>query len=102
MSTSALLAGAVLAVATYVIRYAGVRASGSVRVGPELEEVLDRGIIVMLAAVATTSALFDGHEPADPARAVGVALGGTAALLRLPLIVVVLVAGGATAVLRLV
>lgn len=102
MTVETLIAAALLALATYAIRYAGVRAAGSIAVEPEVEALLDRSILVMLAAVATTSALFDGQQPADPARVIGVLLGGAAALLRLPLIVVVLVAGGATALLRLV
>lgn len=101
MTAETLVAAALLALATYAIRYAGVRASGSIAVGPDVEALLDRSILVMLAAVATTSALFDGQEPADPSRAVGVVMGGAAALLRLPLIVVVLVAGGTAAILRL-
>lgn len=101
MSTTTLVAAGLLALMTYVIRYAGLRAAGSVPDSELLEQQVDRGIVVMLAAVAATSTLFDGQQLADPTRAAGVALGGTAALLRLPLLVVVLVAGGGAALLRL-
>lgn len=102
MSTPILAAAAVLAIATYAIRYAGLRASEVLQGTEGLARQMDRGVIILLAAVSATSALFDGHDLADPARVAGVVLGGTAALLRLPLVVVVLVAGGSAALIRLI
>lgn len=102
MSTPILVAAVLLAIATYALRYAGLCASDALQGSDGLARQMDRGVVILLAAVSATSALFDGHELADPSRAAGVVLGGTAALLRLPLVVVVLVAGGSAALLRMI
>lgn len=96
-----LVACAVLAAATYAIRAAGVSVPRS-SLPEHAEPALDRAVVVLLAAVAVTAALYDGHQPADWTRIAGVATGVGAALLRLPLVIVILLAWAATAVLRLV
>lgn len=62
---------------------------------------LGHSVAVLLAAVAASSAFYDGQHLADWTRPAGVLLGCTAAFLRAPLTVVVLVAGAGTAMLRM-
>ncbi|WP_373278181.1 AzlD domain-containing protein [Gordonia effusa] len=69
-------------------------------VTPRVEAVLERATIVLLIAVALTSTLFIGSDVAGPARPIGVAVGILAAVLRAPLIVVIVAAAGTTAALR--
>jgi uncharacterized membrane protein len=90
-----------LAVGTYVIRLVGTASKGT-EIPERLDQGLEQAIAVLLAAVAATSALYDGQDLADWTRTAGVVTGGTAAIFRLPLILVVLIASLTTAFLRLV
>ena len=56
---------------------------------------------VLLVALAVTSAVADGREPADLARPIGVLVAGVLAWRRAPFVVVVLAAAGTAAGLRL-
>lgn len=96
-----LTACAILAVGTYAVRLAGVASKGT-EISAELDQGLEQAVAVLLAAVAATSTLFDGQSLADWTRIVGVLAGTAAAIVRLPLILVVLIASLTTALLRLV
>ncbi|GAB16578.1 hypothetical protein GOEFS_006_00310 [Gordonia effusa NBRC 100432] len=91
---------ALLAGGTYLIRVAGPQLRARLDVTPRVEAVLERATIVLLIAVALTSTLFIGSDVAGPARPIGVAVGILAAVLRAPLIVVIVAAAGTTAALR--
>ncbi|HAQ60271.1 MAG TPA: branched-chain amino acid transporter [Microbacterium sp.] len=95
-----LTACVVLAVGTYVVRLAGTT-SGGTDIPEKLDQGLEQAVAILLAAVAATSALYDGQDLADWTRTAGVLAAGTAAVLRLPLILVVLIASLTTAFLRL-
>lgn len=56
---------------------------------------------VLLVALAVTSAVSDGREPADLARPIAVLVAGVLAWRRAPFVVVVLAAAGTAAGLRL-
>jgi hypothetical protein len=61
---------------------------------------MDRATVVLIAAVAATSAVFDGKELADPALILGVGAGVVAAILRAPMLACVIIGMGACAGLR--
>ena len=101
MSTAAVTLGVlVLAVGSFALRGGGAVLRDRIDLGPATQRLLDRGTVVLLVAVALTSALADGGDPAPASRAVGVAAGAAAVLLRAPLVVVVLVAAATTALVR--
>jgi rhodanese-related sulfurtransferase len=89
------VAAAALALAggTFAFRLAGGGAGG--------QELLEAAAVVLLAALVTTSALTSGHHLAGLARPLGVLAGGTAAWRKAPFFLVVLIAAGTTALLRL-
>lgn len=93
------LAVVVLAVGTYAIRLGGV-SFGASRLALRLEQWSEPAVIVILASVAATSALYDGNDFAGWARVAGVAVAAMAAAMRAPLVLVVLLAAGVTACLR--
>ncbi|PRY67883.1 branched-subunit amino acid transport protein AzlD [Glaciihabitans tibetensis] len=95
------LAVLVLAVGTYATRLGGVGFGGS-RLARQFEQWTEPAVIVLLAGVATTGALYDGQEFAGWARVAGVAVTALAAAIRAPFVVVVLVAAAITAGLRAV
>ncbi|QHC67647.1 AzlD domain-containing protein [Rathayibacter sp. VKM Ac-2759] len=101
MSTAAVTLGiVVLAVGSFALRAGGAALGDRIDLGEATGRLLDRGTVVLLVAVALVSALADGTEPAHASRAAGVAAGAIAALLRAPLVVVVLSAAVVTALLR--
>ncbi|GAC68671.1 hypothetical protein GS4_17_00570 [Gordonia soli NBRC 108243] len=97
---SLLLGIGVLAVGTYAIRVAGPAMRSRVTVGPRTQRLLDRAAIVLLVAVALTGALYVGHDFAGWARPIGVGAGLLAAVLKAPIVVVVVLAAAVTAGLR--
>lgn len=101
MNAELLLACAVLAGATYLVRLAGVTLGQQGGLSEPAGETVDTAIAVVLAAVAATSTLYDGQQLADWPRAAGVLAGGAAAVLRLPLVAVLLTAGCTAGVLRM-
>ncbi|KHL10604.1 branched-subunit amino acid transport protein AzlD [Mumia flava] len=90
--TEVLVGIGVLAVGTYAVRLIGVVMRDRIALTGEREAVLERCVAVLLLAVAVATTAYDGAEPADGPRVVGVAAGVAAALVRAPLVVVVLVA----------
>ncbi|MDY6810378.1 MAG: AzlD domain-containing protein [Actinomycetota bacterium] len=101
MTTAELMTGvAVLAVGTYLIRVAGPVLRSRYEVSPGAAELMDRATVVLLVGVALTGAVFAGQEFAGWARPTGVAVGLLAAVCRVPLMIVIVLAAGVTAGLR--
>jgi branched-subunit amino acid transport protein len=98
-----LLAGAALALAagTFAFRLAGPLLRARVSVSAQAQELLETAAVVLLAALVATTALTSGHHLAGAARPLGVLAGGTAAWRKAPFFLVVLIAAGTTALLRL-
>lgn len=96
-----------LAGGTYLLRLTGVRLGGMTRTaGPDetgpspARTWLDRSAVVLIAAVALTTAVFDGQELADPARLIGVGAGVLALICRAPMLIGVILAMAVTGGLR--
>jgi len=90
-----------LAAGTYLVRLSGLLLGRRLRIPDGVRRHLDLGATALLIALVATAALTQGEGFAGWARPIGVALGAVAAWRRLPLVVVVLVAAGSTAALRL-
>ncbi|MGO1397908.1 MAG: AzlD domain-containing protein [Brevibacterium yomogidense] len=101
-----LLALAGLAGGTYFLRLLGVRLGARARAGGESTEAsggrlwMDRAVVVLVLAVAVTGGFFDGQEPADAGRVLGVSAGMVAGVLRVPMLVCVLIGMVVCAVVR--
>jgi branched-subunit amino acid transport protein len=97
------LAGAALALAagTFAFRLAGPLLRARITVPPWAQQTLEAAAVVLLAALVATSALTSGHHLAGAARPLGVLAGGTAAWRKAPFWLVILIAAGTTALLRL-
>ncbi|HEX4360495.1 MAG TPA: AzlD domain-containing protein [Pseudonocardia sp.] len=91
-----------LAAGTYVVRLSGLLLRRRLRIPDGVRRYLDLGATALLVALVATAALTQAGGFVGWARPAGVALGAVAAWRRLPLVVVVLVAAGGTAALRLV
>ncbi|HEX5292515.1 MAG TPA: AzlD domain-containing protein [Streptosporangiaceae bacterium] len=103
MGNQLVLAGAALALAagTFAFRLAGPLLRARVSVSAQTQELLETAAVVLLAALVATTALTSGHHLAGAARPLGVLAGGTAAWRKAPFFLVVLIAAGTTALLRL-
>jgi len=93
---------AVLAVGTFLIRYAGPVLRDRVDVSEETEDLLKRAATVVLVALVATSAIIVDGVWAGWALPAGVLVGGLLAWRKAPLALVVIAAAATTAVLRLV
>ncbi|MEV6006485.1 AzlD domain-containing protein [Streptomyces sp. NPDC051976] len=100
-ATTLLASTAVLGAGTFAFRFAGPLLRTRVTLSPRVERLMSVSVVVLLSALVATSALTDGHSPADLARPAGVAVGGLFAWRRAPFITVVLAAATTTALLRL-
>lgn len=96
-----LLAIAVLAAGTYAFRLAGPALRHRMRISARMNRLLTAATAVLLIALATTSALTEGHSFAGWARPAGVLAGGVLAARRAPFPAVVIAACATTALLRL-
>ena len=96
-----LIAVAVLAVGTFVLRLAGPLLRKRVKLSTRAERLLGVAVIVLFSALIATSALFQGPDFAGFARPIGVAVGGVLAWRKAPFLVVVLAAAITAAGLRL-
>jgi branched-subunit amino acid transport protein len=94
------LAVVALAAGTYLFRLAGPLFRHRVRIPDRLQGLLSAAAVVLLIALAATSALTQGHGFAGWARPAGVLVGGVLAVRRAPFPVVVIAAAAATAILR--
>jgi branched-subunit amino acid transport protein len=92
---------AALGAGTYLIRLSGLLLRRRLTIPGPVRRLLDLGATALLAALVATAVFTQGEGFAGWARPAGVALGVLAAWCRLPLVVVVLVAAGGTAALRL-
>jgi branched-subunit amino acid transport protein len=98
MPLAAILA---LAALTFAMRLTGPLLRGRVTVPAAAERLFADAATVLLIALAATSALTEGHGFAGWARPAGVLAGGLLAARRAPFPLVVIVAAGVTALLRL-
>ncbi|QLH20360.1 AzlD domain-containing protein [Streptomyces sp. Rer75] len=103
MPGSLTLAAAILALAagTFALRFAGPLLRSRITLPARAEKLMETSAIVLLAAVAATTALTEGHDPAGIARPAGVVVAGVLAWRKAPFLVVVLAAAVTAAGLRL-
>lgn len=100
-TTAILVSGAVLGAGTFAYRVAGPLLRTQFTLSLKLQELMGIAATVLLVALAVTSAVSDGREPADLARPIAVLVAGVLAWRRAPFVVVVLAAAGTAAGLRL-
>lgn len=102
MSAAALIVSAVVVGAgTFALRLAGPVLRSRVSLSAHADRVLATAVVVLLAALFATSALYDGHDFAGVARPAGVLVGGVLAWRRAPFVVVIVAAAATAAALRL-
>jgi len=99
-TTAILVSGAVLGAGTYAYRAAGPLLRARITPSLRLQALMATAATVLLVALAATSAVADGPDLADPARPLGVLVGGVLAWRRAPFVVVVLAAAATAAGLR--
>jgi branched-subunit amino acid transport protein len=90
----------VLGAGTYGIRLAGVLLRDRLRMPARVERLVDLGATALLVALVATAALTEGGGFAGWARPAGVLAGAVAAWLKVPFVLVVVLAAGVTAGLR--
>jgi uncharacterized membrane protein len=90
------------AVGCYLLKVAGLSVPQAVLEHPVVERVADLLPVALLAALVGVQVFADGPDLVIDARAVGLAVAVVALLLRAPFLVVVLLAAGVAALLRLV
>lgn len=101
MHNNLVIAGiALLAVGTYVMRFAGYRLGSRMQMSESVRNMLSDAATVLLLAVAVTTALFEGNHFAGIARIAGVLFAVFLAWRRTPLILVIIGAATMTALLR--
>lgn len=101
MHNNLIIAGiALLAVGTYVMRFAGYRLGSRIQMSERVRNMLSDAATVLLLAVAVTTALFEGSHFAGVARIAGVLFAVFLAWRRTPLIFVIIGAAVMTALLR--
>ncbi|KJV25756.1 AzlD domain-containing protein [Pantoea sp. SM3] len=101
MHNNLVIAGiALLAVGTYVMRFAGYRLGSRMQMSESVRNMLSDAATVLLLAVAVTTALFEGSHFAGIARIAGVLFAVFLAWRRTPLILVIIGAAAMTALLR--
>lgn len=88
------------AAATYALRLTGPFLHDRIQLSDRTQEWLTLPAVALLSALAATSTLLPGGDFDSTARVIGVSAGVLAAIRGLPFIVVVILAAGATAVLR--
>lgn len=90
-----------LAGGTYLIRLSGLLLRGRVSVPARVERYLDLGATALLVALVALSTFTQDGGFAGWARPVGVIVGAVAAWRKVPFVLVVILAAGTTALLRL-
>ena len=93
---------AVLGVGTFAYRAAGPLLHSRFTMKPRTVALMSTAAIVLLVALMVTSTFADGKDLADPARPLGVLVGGVLAWRRAPFVVVVISAAATAALVRLV
>jgi branched-subunit amino acid transport protein len=100
--TTLVVAGmATLTAGTYAFRLSGQLLRARISFPPRATKLLEGAAVILLAALVATTALTQGHGLSGVARSVGVLVGGVLAWRKAPFLVVVIVAAGVTAGLRL-
>ena len=89
-----------LSAGTFAFRFSGPVLRQRITFPPWAERLLEAGAVVLLAGLAATTALTEGHGFAGLARPAGVLVGGVLAWRKAPFLVVVLAAAAVTALLR--
>lgn len=104
ISSTAIWASAiVLGAGTFAFRFAGPALRSRFAIPTRVVDLMSTAAVVLLVALVATSTVADGQNlVADPARPLGVVVGGVLAWRRAPFVVVVLAAGATAALLRLV
>lgn len=92
---------AVLAVGTYLMRLVPLLAHDRMHLSARTVRLAELGAVALLVALTATGTWFSGDAFAGWARPAAVLVAGVAAWRRLPFIVVVLLAAGTAAGLRL-
>ena len=100
-TTAILVSGVVLGAGTFAYRAAGPLLRSQFTPSMRFQALMGMAATVLLVALAATSAVADGREPADLARPIGVLVAGVLAWRGAPFVVVVLAAAGTAAGLRL-
>ena len=98
--TLLIVAISALAAGTFAFRFAGPALRTRITFPPRAEKLLASSAVVLLAALVATTALYQGHVFAGPARPIGVLVGGVLAWRKAPFLVVLVAAAGTTALLR--
>jgi hypothetical protein len=96
------LAIAVTAAGCFLLKLAGLSVPPRVLERPLVERIADLLPVALLSALIAVQVLGSGREVVLDARVVGLGAAVVALLLRAPFIVVVFVAAGAAALVRLV
>ena len=92
---------ATLSAGTYAFRLSGPLLRQRITFPPRITKLLEGAAVVLLAALAATTTLTEGHGFAGYARPAGVLVGGVLAWRKAPFLVVVIAAAATTAILRL-
>ncbi len=90
-----------LAGGTYLIRLSGLLLRGRVSVPVRVERYFDLGATALLVALVALSTFTQDGGFAGWARPLGVIVGAVAAWRKVPFVLVVILAAGTTALLRL-
>jgi len=98
MNWTAVLA---LGAGTYLLRLAGIVLRDRLAVPERVERYLDLAATALMVALVATATLTEGGGFAGWARPAGVLVGAVAAWRRVPFVLVVVLAAGTTAGLRL-
>lgn len=99
--TQIVIAVAVLAVGTYLMRLAGPLLADRLTIPEFGSQLLQLAAVALLAALAATAALTEAGQFVGLARPAGVLVGVLLALRRLPFALVIVGAAVTTALLRL-
>lgn len=103
ISATAIVASAVvLGAGTFAFRAAGPVLRSRWEVSRRTVALMSSAAVVLLVALVATATFADGQEYADPARPLGVLVGGLLAWRRAPFVLVVVSAAATAALLRLV
>lgn len=101
-TTAVLVSAVVLGAGTFAYRFAGPGLHARFAIPATVLALMSTSAVVLLVALVVTSTVADGNGLADPARPLGVLVGGVLAWRRAPFAVVVLAAAATAALLRLV
>jgi branched-subunit amino acid transport protein len=92
----------VMTVGTFALKSAGPLVLGDRALPLRVQQVVDLLPAALLAALTIVSTVGDGRAVAIDARLVGLVVAGLALWRRLPFVLVIILASGATAFIRLI